>query len=761
MLEFLLKYSPAVFREGQIALKHWPSLVALVGTASFLLFTLWFGYQKTTLQIGSLLKKSLIILKFTAIGLLLFALLEPIVTVSKIIPRKSSLVLLVDVSRSMSIQDATDRSSRMAFVANLLGDSKHPGLLDRLETNFRMQTYAFSSDVENLRNSGNRSAQGEATNLAKALNFAAELGAQGAVAGVLVLTDGADNGDEDPLEAADILRNKKIPIYAVGIGREKSEDIEVSKVAANHSVIENSVVEISALVGNNAVDSREIRLELREEGTIVKQQSVKLHGAATHVAMKFSPQKRGFVRYTLDAVAHENETIKQNNSKSFLIDNRPKRAKILYIEGRPRAEFKYIRRAVDGDESLKLVSLLRTGLPDKFYRQGVENREELKHGYPKSKDELFEYDAIIFGQIEADFFSEVELKRTLDFVSKRGGGFLMLGGVSTFADGGYGTTPIEKLLPVELPNQNGSAASIPAAFQDKFKLLLTREGLRSPILQLSTNESENGAMWEKMPDLEGYNPVGRAKPGATILAIHPLSERDNPKIILANQRFGRGRSMVLATSSTWHWQMGLPHEDMSHERFWRQMLRWLALNAPKALECHFDKETYTPYEQVNLIVDVRDSSFNYIENASIKAVIKTPSGKTIEVPFNWSSNGKVEYIGAYHPEEEGLYVVEITAYSSKGAFLGRTENAFFVEESKAEFTRAQLQSGLLKRIAEISGGKYYHEAEAGKMADDISVMKSSYSKLVEYDLWDMPLIFLMAIVLLSIEWYVRRNKGLS
>ncbi|NIR52297.1 hypothetical protein GWO43_03795, partial [candidate division KSB1 bacterium] len=432
-----------------------------------------------------------------------------------------------------------------------------------------------------------------------------------------------------------------------------------------------------------------------------------------------------------------------------------------YIEGYPRAEFKYLRRAVDGDQNIKLISLLRTGLPDKFYRQGIENRDELKDGYPKSRRGLFKYDAIIFGSIEADFFNADELENTLEFVSQRGGGFLMLGGANSFAQGGYGGTSIEKILPVELPYQNGAAAAAPATFRDKYKLTLTPEGLRNPILQLSAAESENSGLWDELPDLEGYNPLGRAKPGATVLAVHPLSEPDNPKIIMANQRFGRGRSMVLATSSTWHWQMGMPHEDMSHERFWRQTLRWLALNSPRPLELALDKETYVPYEQATLNVEVRDSSFNYVEDANIKAIITTPSGKTVEVPFNWSSNGKVEYVGAYHPDETGLYRVEVLAHSANGDFLGRTESAFYVEESKAEFTRAQLQAGLLKRIAEISGGRYYHEQEAQNLADEISVMESSYSKLVERDLWDMPLIFLLAILLLSIEWYTRRSKGLS
>lgn len=760
MLEFLLKYSPVVISEGRFVFKNLPSVIVIIAAILILLLTLWAGYRKTTLQLSRAFKMTLMTLKFAVIALLLFALLEPVLMVTTVVPQKSSLVVLVDDSKSMSIRDIGNQLSRMDYTSNLLGDPGRPGLLSELEKNFKLQTFKFAAEVEYLRDANTTTARGDVSDLGRSLQFAADLADQTAVSGVVLLTDGANNGEEDPLETAALLKNKKAPVYVVGIGSERAEDIEVTKVTANPSAIENSVIEISALIKNKNLDIKPVELELRQESAIIKKQTEQLKGATTRVSMKFSPTKRGFVRYTLTALAKENEAIKENNSKSFLVDNRSRQARILYIEGYPRAEFKYLRRALQGDESLELVSLLRTGA-DKFYRQGIRNQEELKDGYPKSKSDLFKYDAIIFGSIEADFFSKEELEHTADFVAQRGGGFLMLGGFNSFGQGGYANTEIEKLLPVELPYENNTLMSSDLTFKDKFKLVLTPEGLSHPIMQLSTVEADNATLWENLPELEGYNPLGRAKPGATILAVHPLSEFQDPKILLALQRYGSGRSMVFATSSSWHWQMSMPHQDMSHERFWRQLLRWLALSSPRPIAAHTDKESYVPYEQVTIKVDVRDSTYNYINDAVIKATITTPSGKAVAVPFNWSSNGKVEYLGSVHPEELGLYAVDLSVYSAKGEFLGKAETAFFVEESTAEFTNAQLQSGLLRRVAEISGGKYYHQDEAKKLSDEIAVMESNYSKLVEYDLWDMPLVFLLAAAILAIEWYVRRSKGLS
>ncbi len=760
MFEFLLKYSPVVFSEGKIYFNALPSLLALFAVTGLFALAVFVFYRRTTLVINRIFKGLLIGLKLAALLLLFLALLEPVVSVSTITPLKSSLMILVDDSKSMSIKDAGKNGTRRDFAANLLGSGEGPGLLTELGKNFKLQLYEFSSDVSHLETSSKLNAAGESTNLAHGLTFAANNGKQAAVSGIVVLTDGINNSDQDPLEIAASLKSKKLPIFVVGIGSETTQDVELSKVAANHSVIENSVVELAALIKNKNFEGSQVEIELLEEGRVIKSQVVDLKRGATRTSLKFSPQKKGFARYTLNVKTKGDEPIKDNNSQSFLIDNRSRSAKVLYVEGYPRTEFKFLRRAVDDDPSVDLVSLLRTG-PDKFFRQGIESKRELRDGYPDSREALFQYDAIIFGSIEKDFFTAIQLENTVDFVSQRGGGFLMLGGSNAFSQGGYSQSSLEKVLPVEMPVANGAVGSHSSTLRDRYKLLLTPEGYRNPVLQLAGDDSENRSIWDKLPDLEGYNLLGRAKPGATILAVHPLSEPEDPKVIMAQQRFGRGRSMVLATSSTWHWQMGVSHEDLSHERFWRQVLRWLALDSPQPIESQTDKGTYVPDEQVTLKVDVRDSTFTPINDATIKARIIKPSGEVVDVPFKWSSNGKLEYVGAYHPHEQGMYLVELKAYSANGDFLGKTENAFFVEESKAEFSNVHLQSSFLKRIAEVSGGQYFFQDEAAQLPDKISVMQSSYSKLVEYDLWDMPLLFGLVLLIVSTEWFLRRHRGLS
>jgi uncharacterized membrane protein len=759
MFEFLLKYSPVLFREGELSFRLWPSVFGLVGIVLVAFAVFFLSYRRTTIKISNLLKYALVSLRLVAVCLLLFALMEPIIHVSTIIPRKSSLILLVDDSKSMTIKDLEDGGSRTQFTRRLLNDQTESGLKERLSRDFRLQMYRFASEVQNFNSEGDLKAEGSLTDLAGSLAFARDIGQDKQASGVVLVTDGVHNGNHDPLEIAAQMKHRNLPIFVVGVGSEEAYDIELAKVSANHSVINNSIVEVSALIRNSGLKPRTVEIELHEEGTIVRKQTVELDGVATRTNLTFSPQRKGFVRYELKVLADKDEFIKENNSRSFLIDNRDRKTRVFLVDGRPRSEFKFLRRALDGDPSIELVTLLRTG-PDKFLRQGIGGPEELREGYPLKEKDLFVFDAVLFANIESDFFTTDQLRNTVGFVSKRGGGFMMMGGASAFGEGGYHGTEIEKILPVELPKLNNNQIISLSTFRDKFKLLLTPEGFRNPMLQLDADPHENRRVWDELPDLEGYNTLGRAKPGATIMAVHPLSEPSNPKVLMAEQRFGRGRSMVFGTSSSWHWQMSLPHEDMSHERFWRQVLRWLALSSPHQLELTTDKESFVPEEVVRFSLDVRDEEFNPIENVDIKARITTPFGRTEEVKFGWSADGDIKYVGEFQPKGEGLYVVRAEA-SREGEVVGETETGFFVEESRAEFTNAQLQAPQLKRLAELSGGKYYHQDEVRSLPDEISVRESTYSKMVEYDLWDTPLLFFLALLLLSLEWYLRRNRGLS
>jgi len=765
MFDFLFKYSPVVYEEGQWVFRAMPALITLVILAAIAVIITLLLYRRTTTPVRPLWHVLLIILRVFAIAVVIFCLLEPVLSVSTVVPRKSSVVVLVDDSESMSIADGASgnqRATRLQQVTNWLGDAAgENSAMTRLQKNFRVETFRFSSAVEPLAGIKDLRGKGQSTNLAAALEFAGKQARQEALAGVILVTDGVASAGGDPLQVSRDLIGLQVPVFTVGAGAKIANDLQVAKVEATRSVLEKARVEVTAMLQARGHTGETVEVELREGEKVVQRQSVTLGERGSRVSFQFAPARKGFIKYTVAAPAVRNEAVTANNEMGFLIDSRDRTARILYVEELHPWEFKFISRAVDGDPALQLTALLKTG-PEKYLRLGLRNASELRDGFPTKREELFGYQAIVIGSMPASFFSKTQLDLIREFVSERGGGFMMLGGMKALSQGGYSNTVVDELLPVHLPPlPEADGRAFPPQLQEEFRFTPAPEGLSSPLLQLDADPITNNQRWESLPLLQGYNPLGPAKPGASILAVHPMHQTGAPRILLATQRYGRGRTAVLATSTTWRWQMHLDHRDMTHERFWRHLLRWLSLQSPDPVRITLERESFSPSESMTMQVNVMDSSFATQENANVELRVIAPNGEPIASTASPDLRQPGNYLTNFEPSQEGLHTIEVLAHDQTGHYLGKTENAFFVEPSHAELTHADLQAPLLQRLAEITGGRYFHLSEAENLPDAITVSKSSYSKLTEQEIWDAPIFFLAITLFLAAEWFIRRSKGLS
>jgi hypothetical protein len=230
--------------------------------------------------------------------------------------------------------------------------------------------------------------------------------------------------------------------------------------------------------------------------------------------------------------------------------------------------------------------------------------------------------------------------------------------------------------------------------------------------------------------------------------------------VLAFQRFGRGKSTALATASTWRWRMELDHSDNTHELFWKQMLRWLVSDAPDAVNLETEKHSSSLEEPVVVRAEVHDSAFLHLNNAQVTARIKAPSGQITQVPMNWDVRQEGHYSASFKPQEEGIYEVSTEAFQGTRS-LGAAKANFRVAESTEEFHNAALNVDLLRNLASETGGRYYSHREAQDLAEDISYVDNGASRVEEKDLWDMPILFLLLVGLVSTEWGLRKRKGLA
>jgi uncharacterized membrane protein len=452
------------------------------------------------------------------------------------------------------------------------------------------------------------------------------------------------------------------------------------------------------------------------------------------------------------------EQFRENNELDVLVGVHEAQPPILYVEGEPRWIYGFLRRAASGDKSLRLVTLLRQA-DGKFLRQGVESSATLEKGFPSEAQELFRYSALILGSVEASFFTFDQLRLVSEFVSRRGGGFLMLGGRSSFAQGGYANTPVEDLLPLGIRLRPG--ADIEGHRELEFKSQLTSYGFEHPVTRISVDGAENRKRWDETPALVGINLTSGAKPGATVLATARTVEPGGPSpALLAFQRFGRGRSMALTTGSVWRWRMEKDHRDNFHEAFWRQMLRWLVAEVPAPVVVVPGKPSYSLEEPVVLAVEARDAEFLALNNARVTAEVQAPSGQTTTVPVSWEAGEDGHYSALFKPLEEGIHQVSVEAFVGDTS-VGRASEYFRVAESVEEFHGAELNADLLRSLSRESGGRYYTPDEAKKLVEDISYVDNGASQIEEKPVWDMPFLFLLLVATMCGEWAIRKKWGLS
>lgn len=479
----------------------------------------WLTYFKTTRPLTPGWKTFFVTTRSSVLVLILFCLLRPVITTMQAAPQETYLGVLIDDSQSMSIADLPGDQSRQAAIGEAFFED---GIIDELSEFFQIRTFRFDGQTQRINGMEGLSEEGTASSVDQALQYVDDQLNGLRLGGLVLVTDGADNGDSDPINTAQDFGNRRIPIFTVGVGQEDiPQDIGIVDVTAAKTVLEGSVFNVQVDVNHQGFEGQEVGLSIRDGEEIVASEVVTLgtEGVARRFDLELTPERPELIVYDLQIELQSGEIIEQNNSYSFLVDNTEKPPlDVLYIEGHPRNEYKFIRRAVQGDDSIRLATYLQTG-PEKYYRQGIESPTELAEGFPASKEDLYAYEAIVLGDIEESFFNDDQLQMIDEFVAERGGGFLMSGMV----DEEFIDTPIADILPVTIVEENFLPGHLRGGIRrgdhptaELFYPRLTNNGEFSPLLRLSGEDSLNENFWRQLPELQGVYVTGRIKPGATV-----------------------------------------------------------------------------------------------------------------------------------------------------------------------------------------------------------------------------------------------------
>ncbi len=743
----------------------WAVVLALAIMASITVY----GYLRLNRPLNQRFRVLLIGLRIFAALVLLICLLEPVLIERKDITPPTNLLVLADTSQSMQLKDvelAGQPSTRLDLVNRVLF---HPAsrFLPTLTDQFDVHLYRFDKQSSQFsREIGSLDSAGGLTDIATSISDAAKEWRGQLLAGIVLLTDGAHNASTS---VTDRVTETEIPIYAVGVGNPtpprdlKLSRIEVSpivytdhnvpiRVTLNHTGYSGSQTRVSLLMDNQAVDT--VAITLTDEPTQM-------------IEFALNPQEEGTFQYVVSVPVLEGELTPENNTRAFPLKVVKTKLHLLYIEGQPGWEYAFLKRTLERDPNIdstcvilssKSSNQLRGTLLaryDRYYPQTTQPTRISR--VPETLEDLLLYDILIIGDLRSNTLTKQQRTAIVNFVEREGKAVVFLGGRHSLGRDGFRKTELAALLPVVIP-PNGCYVR-----DEDFSLQLTQQGMYHPITRLAETQAKVEALWRDLPPLPRRLGGFTLKGGATTLAEFYSDRNQTTLPIMIFQRSGLGKSLLIAAEGLWNWGFGVwnfKDEDDTYPRFWGQTIRWLSTRTDtKQINVTTDLTTYSVGDEVQIAAYAYDESYQPMAAADLRIEVTPPDEKHFQVRVSANLQDPGTYHAKFHANQRGVYRIR-AAGVDRSTTLGEDLAEVFVESPLVEFDQPQLNEDLLKQLAVTTGGHYTPIANVSSLPEKIKPVQESVFAVQERELWDNPIVLILAVGFLGTEWFLRMRRGL-
>jgi len=740
LFEFLFNYPRDDYARSELIFTgDWPLwLLVLLSTAAIAGIS-WFLYRRrSAVQPPQMM--AVWVLQIAMLALVIWILQQPTLSTEQLRAGENAVAFVLDNSESMAYGES---ESRLQQAMRSLSTS----LAEDSSLELSVQHYELSDRARSVDSFLDTEPSGTETSIAASLTDVLREARFNSLAAIVLSSDGADtSGGLSPADLAE-LAGFGVPIHTIAVGRESiPEDIEITDVLLPNKALPGST--ITARVSIRHDDAASTRIKVYNGDALLESLPVELRqdtrSTTAWVNIELAEAGHHHLRFSVDGIPGEQEL--RNNSRSSLVEVADQKYRILYFEGEPRWEYKFMRRALADDEDLRIASLLRVS-PNKYYRQGIDSPEQLENGFPATRDELFSYDALIIGSVEAASLSGEQQKIIHDFVSERGGSLLMIAGPNGLGNGGWGQSQIADVLPVRLPPSTTNSF-----FRKKAAVVLTPQGADDQMLRLADTTDANRQSWNELPEVADYQVTGTLKPAAVTLLNVMTDVGQLP--LLITQQFGRGHSYILASGGTWRWQMSMPVENQSHETFWRQLLRALVADAPNNVSLTASGDAGST--EISLRSEFRDDAFRPVDDIGVTAVVTHQDGDSWEVELAPSVDEPGVFQANITPTASGTWYFEAVA-ERNGEPIDVARASIHYESGQAEYFNFRRDSRALQRLSEATGGRYLEPDELDALPDLLRYSSSGITETDYRPIWDAPAVFLLLLLLKGGEWMLRRR----
>lgn len=736
-------------------------LVALVAIALLLLGGLVRASGVTVAQ-----RRVLLGLRLAVVLLLITALLRPTLVYTSVRRQSATLLFVVDRSRSMQVADAYGDQSRWQALCDALVDSRD--VLASLARDLEVRLYAMDQgtelvDFDPAAATLDLEPLGSQTAIGAALDDVQQREAGKRLAALILLSDGNQRAlaprDIPPQLPARRLADQGVPLHTVVLGQARgtgqSRDVALTQFDVDETVfVRNEMLAVGTLRIDGLVD-QPIPVELLFEttpGQMVVVDSTQVRatsdGELVPVELKYAPQVPGEYKVTLRAVPQPGEAATLNNELSGFVTVRSGGLNVLYLEGAIREESRFLRRALDASPDMKVdfVRLLADA--------AAPRPAALAQAFAPGK-----YNVYLLGDLDSSALRADELESLARAVDV-GAGLGMLGGFQSFGAGGYQATPLADLLPIEMTRlerqRRGDPISADLHLAGPLSMVPTELGRDARIMQLAPAE-RNRELWSKLPPLDGANRFRGVKPAASILAA---TEPAGGQPLLVTQVYGGGRVLAFAGDSTWRWWMhGFADE---HRRFWRQAVLWLAQKDDSSdgeVWIRLAERRVRQGQRVEFYSGARQADGQPDLEAQLEAHVVLPDGTRQTVRLGREGP---QMVGALiDTEQPGDYAIEVSA-TRGGTLLGHGRARFLVYEQDLEMDNPVADPSLLAGLSEITGGESISPEELRPLLERLreTPLDLQIETLSKSEPWDSWPFFVLVVVLLSSEWWLRKRWGL-
>lgn len=766
------------------------------------------------------LKVVLYLLRATVIAACALLLFDPIESKETVEVRDAYSVMLVDKSVSMTFKDRYEPSPMSEKLSTLTGmdqsellnrtrmervraalTNPKSSVLRQLREKNKVKIYGFDSELgtvaeldqldtavararadgpegagealvnedEARRLVSQVKAEGSATAIGDALSKVQKLLRSEKLAGVVLLTDGRQNaGSLDPIEEAQRYGRRRIPIHTVGVGDPREpRDLAIDNLQAPDVSIVGDLIAFDCTVkARGYTEAVEVDVELLFNGEVRERTRIKIGGDTNEraVRLRTKPDRPGEYQTEVRVTVLSTEMSSENNRATHLLRVIDQRIKVLYIDGYPRWEYRFLKNALVRDRSMEVQCLLLNAEP--------QFPQEASPGLPRlarvpSRRELLDYHVIILGDVSPQarwpatgepVFRTGFWDTLTEFVGDFGGGLLVISGERDNPKR-MTNTPLTKLLPVVVDERTPSNARYTEIFYPQ----LTRLGAKSPLMRLEPDERRNAALWrprgEGLPGFYWYERVIMAKPIARVLATHPTESNEHGNYpLFAWSYYKSGTVFWSGVDSTWRWRAGVG--DKYNYRFYGQIIRFLShgrFQRSKRFSITTDKTTYTIGDEVHVTARVYDREMKPSTDKEQLAELEQPDGTREKLSLRLIGGKPGRYETFLRATRRGTYRATLLV-GDAGSDEEIAPRKFEVKLPSAELAESRMDEATLQKMAEVSGGKYVRLADLDELPELIPSMRERIPlSASEKKLWDNWQVMVALMTLLVLEWIGRRS----